>query len=58
MAIAPELFSPQNAIICLKVVEECLVEKNCMGIKTLDPRDRNYNGDYINSDDSSGWNYH
>lgn len=29
-----------------------------MGIKTLDPADPNYKGDYINSDDTQGWNYH
>lgn len=29
-----------------------------MGIKTLDPSDKNYRGDYVNSDDSQGWNYH
>lgn len=29
-----------------------------MGIKTLDPSDKNYKGDYVNSDDSCGWNYH
>ena len=29
-----------------------------MGIKTLDPEDYNYNGDYVNSDESHGWNYH
>ena len=29
-----------------------------MGIKTLDPSDKNYNGDYIGSDASNGWNYH
>ena len=29
-----------------------------MGIKTLDPTDKNYKGDYIRSDDSQGWNYH
>jgi glycogen debranching enzyme len=34
------------------------MEKGCMGMKTLDPKDRNYNGDYINSDLSCGWNYH
>jgi len=34
------------------------MERGCMGIKTLDPKDKKYNGDYINSDDSHGWNYH
>jgi len=29
-----------------------------MGMKTLDPSDKNYRGDYINSDQSQGWNYH
>lgn len=29
-----------------------------MGIKTLDPKDRQYNGDYVNSDATHGWNYH
>lgn len=29
-----------------------------MGIKTLDPVDLNYNGDYINSDATNGFNYH
>ena len=29
-----------------------------MGIKTLDPKDKQYNGDYVNSDSSHGWNYH
>jgi glycogen debranching enzyme len=29
-----------------------------MGIKTLDPSDCYYNGDYVNSDESHGHNYH
>jgi glycogen debranching enzyme len=29
-----------------------------MGIKTLDPEDYNYRGDYVNDDGSHGWNYH
>jgi glycogen debranching enzyme len=58
MSYAPELFDPSHAEECLTVVEKVLMEKDCMGIKTLDPTDKNYNGDYINSDDSHGWNYH
>ena len=58
MSYAPELFDPEHAKICLENVANILMEKNCMGIKTLDPRDKQYNGDYINSDESHGWNYH
>lgn len=29
-----------------------------MGVKTLDPNDKNYKGDYINSDNTKGYNYH
>ena len=29
-----------------------------MGIKTLDPSDKQYRGDYINSDQTHGFNYH
>ena len=32
--------------------------EGAMGIKTLDPTDKNYNGDYVNSDASHGFNYH
>ena len=31
---------------------------HAMGIKTLDPSDYNYRGDYDNSDSSHGFNYH
>ena len=58
MAYAPDLFQEDHARVCVKNVEEILMEKNCMGIKTLDPSDKNYRGDYVNSDDSCGWNYH
>jgi glycogen debranching enzyme len=58
MSYAPELFNAENARNCIKVVENVLMEKDCMGIKTLDPSDKNYKGDYINSDESRGWNYH
>jgi len=58
MAFAPEMFSVDKARICLKKVETILMEKGCMGIKTLDPNDYNYRGDYHNSDDTHGINYH
>lgn len=58
MSYAPELFTPVNAQICLENIENILMEKGCMGIKTLDPADYNYRGDYINTDDSHGFNYH
>lgn len=52
MAYAPDLFERENARRCLEIVENVLMSKDCMGIKTLDPSDKNYRGDYINSDDS------
>ena len=58
MAYAPDLFSIDNAALCLTNVEKYLLKEGCMGIKTLDPEDKNYRGDYINSDESRGWNYH
>lgn len=58
MSYAPELFDPNHAKICLENVANILMEQDCMGIKTLDPRDANYKGDYHNSDDTDGWNYH
>ena len=58
MSYAPELFDRKHAQVCLNNIANILMEKGCMGIKTLDPKDRNYNGDYINSDDTAGWNYH
>jgi len=58
MAYAPDLFSYDHARICILNVEKILMDQNYMGIKTLDPQDKNYNGYYVNSDDSRGWNYH
>ena len=58
MSYASELFRPDHALTCLRNVEAILMDPGCMGIKTLDPSDKNYRGDYVNSDDSHGWNYH
>ena len=58
MAVAPELFTKQHAVECIKIVEKVLMNNTAMGIKTLDPSDRNYNGNYVNNDDSHGFNYH
>ncbi|CAG2116623.1 unnamed protein product [Medioppia subpectinata] len=62
MAVAPELFHRNNAIEALKIVREVLIGP--LGVKTLDPRDLKYCGDYDNSNDSDnrelahGANYH
>jgi len=32
--------------------------KDQLGLKTLDPKDKNYDGDYVNSDEKHGFNYH
>ena len=58
MAYAPELFTEVNACACLSLIGKTLITPGCMGVKTLDPSDKNYNGNYVNSDASRGWNYH
>jgi glycogen debranching enzyme len=58
LATSPDLFSYEHARGCLDLVQNTLMEHGCMGIKTLDPQDKQYKGDYVNSDDSRGWNYH
>ena len=58
MSYAPELFDRNHAKVCLENVCSILMEKGCMGIKTLDPKDLNYNGDYVSHDENDGHNYH
>src|SRR5690349_20392524 len=56
------MFNKTHIWLALKQVESILLGK--YGIKTLDPSDQNYIGDYINDDDSNdykrghGFNYH
>jgi len=62
LAVAPELFLKEHARKALNNFENVLVSS--LGVRTLDPSDWNYNGDYNNADDSDnpktahGFNYH
>jgi len=49
MGICPSLFLAENAVKCLKIIEEILIEEKSLGIKTLDPLSKNiYAGFYDN----------
>jgi glycogen debranching enzyme len=62
LAVAPEMCDPEHMWTALEMVQKVLLGP--LGMKTLDPSDFNYNGFYINSDDSAdykrakGFNYH
>ncbi|KAK6034898.1 Amylo-alpha-1,6-glucosidase [Cooperia oncophora] len=62
LAAAPTLIDPHKAWRALDMAKEHLLGP--LGMKTLDPSDWAYNGDYNNNDDglnkqtAKGWNYH
>jgi glycogen debranching enzyme len=64
MAISPELFTKENALRSLELVEKYLLVPEGLGVRTLDYEDTFYDGNYENSNNSDnfftahGFNYH
>ncbi|XP_022695874.1 glycogen debranching enzyme-like isoform X2 [Varroa jacobsoni] len=56
MVVAPELFDRAHAQKALANADRLL--KGPLGMKTLDPGDMSYNGNYDNNDATAGFNYH
>jgi glycogen debranching enzyme len=62
MTVAPELFDPVHAVLCLNLIGERLMGH--VGMRTLDPGDYRYRPTYRSGDDtedfltSKGFNYH
>ena len=62
MTVAPDLFTPERAMLALKMADDVL--RGPTGMATLDPSDLNYRPYYNNSEDSTdfstskGRNYH
>lgn len=62
MCVAPELFTPKNALSAINKADEII--RGPVGMRTLDPSDWNYRPNYNNSEDSEdfatskGRNYH
>ena len=64
MVVAPALFTPARANRALDAIECALLgDASQLGVKTLDPRDWAFRGNYDNSAEGErgtarGWNYH